>query len=120
MGSRALEKYFIFFWKTLLTYPRQCAIIQSHQGTQAPHRATGQATGREGKKIMSVQRYLNLTIDLRKNGFEVTMHEPESGETNKLRLPYSREGIGHGIQDELFSWVSLWAEENGIDFPGRW
>lgn len=78
------------------------------------------ATVREGKKMMHVQRNLNLTIDLRENGFEVTIREPESGETNQLTLPYSREEIGRGIQDELFSWISLWAEESGIDFSGRW
>ena len=70
--------------------------------------------------MMYVQRNLNLTITLDKNGVMVSIHEPESGETNQLALPYSREGIGRGIQDELFSWVSLWAEEDEIDFPGRW
>ena len=70
--------------------------------------------------MMHVQRNLNLTIDLRENGFEVTIHEPESGETNQFTLPYNREEIGWGIQDELFSWISLWAEEEGIDFPSRW
>lgn len=69
---------------------------------------------------MTMQRNLNLAIDLNKNGFKIIVHEPESGETNELTLPYSREGIGYGIQDELFSWVSLWAEEDGIDFPARW
>ena len=69
---------------------------------------------------MNVQRNLNLTINLNENDFEIAMQEPESGETNQFTLPYNREEIGRGIQDELFSWLSLWAEESGIDFSGRW
>lgn len=67
-----------------------------------------------------VQRNLNLTIRPNERGFEMGIHEPESGEVAQLVLPYNCDEIGTKIKNELFSWISLWAEEEGISFPGKW
>ena len=63
---------------------------------------------------------LNLTFRLNQENFEATIQEPESGEVAQFNLPYDRDKIAEGLKNELFSWLSIWAEDEGIDFPKRW
>lgn len=62
----------------------------------------------------AIQRTLNLTINLGKGGFEVEVHEPESGEVTHLSHPYSFDEhpeFDMAIGAEIYSWLSLWKDE---------
>lgn len=63
---------------------------------------------------------LNLTFKLNQENFEATIQEPESGEVAQFKLPYDRDKIAEGLKNELFSWLRIWAEDEGIDFPKHW
>lgn len=63
---------------------------------------------------------LNLTFRLNQENFKATIQEPESGEVAQFNLPYDRDKIAEGLKNELFSWLSIWAEDEGIDFPKHW
>lgn len=63
---------------------------------------------------------LNLTFRLNQENFKATIQEPESGEVAQFNLPYDRDKIAEGLKNELFSWLSIWAEDERIDFPKRW
>ncbi len=61
-----------------------------------------------------MQRTLELTIRINEDSFEVDVHEPESGEILQMQHPYSPDEhpeFDKAIGDEIYSWVSLWAEE---------
>lgn len=60
------------------------------------------------------ERTLNLTINLGKKGFEIKVHEPESGEVSHLSHPYSFDEhpeFDMAIGGEIYSWISLWMDE---------
>ena len=49
------------------------------------------------------------------------MYEPESGEVAQLQHPYSPDEhpkFDKAIGDEIYSWISVWAEE-GEERDGR-
>lgn len=61
-----------------------------------------------------MQRTLELTIRINEDSFEVDAYEPESGEIVQMQHPYSPDEhpeFDKAIGDEIYSWVSLWAEE---------
>lgn len=61
-----------------------------------------------------MQRTLELTIRINEDSFEVDVYEPESGEIVQMQHPYSPDEhpeFDKAIGDEIYSWVSLWAEE---------
>ena len=61
-----------------------------------------------------LQRTLNLTIRLNENDFEVDVYEPETGETVQFQHPYSPDEhpeFDRDIGAEIYSWISLWCEE---------
>lgn len=63
------------------------------------------------------QRTLELTIRLNADGFEVDVYEPESGEIKELQHPYMPDehpDFDKSIGDEIYSWLSLWYDEEGI------
>ena len=62
------------------------------------------------------QRTLELTIRLNADGFEVDVYEPESGEIKELQHPYMPDehpDFDKSIGDEIYSWLSLWYDEEG-------
>jgi len=61
-----------------------------------------------------MQRTLELTIRINEDSFEADVYEPESGEIVQMQHPYSPDEhpeFDKAIGDEIYSWVSLWAEE---------
>lgn len=63
-----------------------------------------------------MQRTLELTIRINENSFEVDVYEPESGEIVQMQHPYSPDEhpeFDKAIGDEIYSWLSLWADEMG-------
>jgi hypothetical protein len=68
-----------------------------------------------------MSRVLELTIRLNGDDFEVDVYEPESGEVAQIQYPYSPDEhpeFDKAIGDEIYSWISLWAEE-GEERDGR-
>lgn len=68
-----------------------------------------------------MSRVLELTIHLNGDNFEVDVYEPESGEVVQIQHPYSPDEhpqFDKAIGDEIYSWISLWAEE-GEERDGR-
>lgn len=68
-----------------------------------------------------MSRVLELTIRLNGDDFEVDVYEPESGEVVQIQHPYSPDEhpeFDKAIGDEIYSWISLWAEE-GEERDGR-
>ena len=68
-----------------------------------------------------MSRVLELTIHLNGDNFEVDVYEPESGEVVQIQHPYSQDEhpeFDKAIGDEIYSWISLWAEE-GEERDGR-
>ncbi len=68
-----------------------------------------------------MSRVLELTIRLNGDDFEVDVYEPESGEVAQIQRPYSPDEhpeFDKAIGDEIYSWISLWAEE-GEECDGR-
>lgn len=68
-----------------------------------------------------MSRVLELTIRLNGDDFEVDVYEPESGEVAQIQHPYSPDEhpeFNKAIGDEIYSWISLWAEE-GEERDGR-
>lgn len=68
-----------------------------------------------------MSRVLELTIRLNGDDFEVDVYEPESGEVAQIQHPYSpneHPEFDKAIGDEIYSWISLWAEE-GEERDGR-
>lgn len=68
----------------------------------------------ESTKIEDIQRTLDLTINLGKDGFEIEVREPESGEVTRISHPYSFDGhpeFDKAIGAEIYSWLSLWKDE---------
>ena len=68
-----------------------------------------------------MSRVLELTIHLNGDNFEVDVYEPESGEVAQIQYPYSPDEhpeFDKAIGDEIYSWISLWAEE-GEERDGR-
>lgn len=63
-----------------------------------------------------MQRSLELTIRLNENDFEVDVYEPESGEIAQMQFPYSPDEhpeFDEQIGREIYSWISLWADQEG-------
>lgn len=61
-----------------------------------------------------MQRTLELTIRLNDDDFEVDVCEPESGEVAQMQFPYSPDehpAFDQRIGEEIYSWLSLWADE---------
>lgn len=61
-----------------------------------------------------VQRTLKLTMRINGDSFEVDVYEPESGEIVQMQHPYSPDEhplFDKAIGDEIYSWLSLWADE---------
>lgn len=68
-----------------------------------------------------MSRVLELTIRLNGDDFEVDVYELESGEVAQIQYPYSPDEhpeFDKAIGDEIYSWISLWAEE-GEERDGR-
>lgn len=66
-----------------------------------------------------VQRTLELTIRINEDSFEVDVYEPESGEIVQIQHPYSPDEhpeFDKRIGNEIYSWLSLWAEEMEEDY----
>lgn len=62
------------------------------------------------------QRLLELTIRLNEDDFEVDVYEPESGEITQLQhqfTPDEHPDFDKSIGDEIYSWLSLWYDEEG-------
>lgn len=62
-----------------------------------------------------MQKMLELTVRINKNDFEVDVYEPESGEVVQMQhsfLPDEHPEFNKAIGDEIYSWISLWAEEH--------
>lgn len=63
-----------------------------------------------------MQRNLELTIRLNEDTFEVDVYEPESGEVTQMQFPYSpdeHQEFDEKISEEIYSWISLWADQEG-------
>ena len=61
-----------------------------------------------------MQRMLELTIRLNEDTFEVDVYEPETGDIAQMEFPYSPDEhpeLNEQIGAEIYSWISLWAEE---------
>ena len=61
-----------------------------------------------------IERHLDLTIRLRDGEVEVDVYEPESGEVSQIQLPLLFDGhhdFDEAIGREIYSWLSLWSEE---------
>lgn len=61
-----------------------------------------------------MQRTLELTIRLNDDDFEVDVCDPESGEVAQMQFPYSPDEhpeFDQQIGEEIYSWLSLWADE---------
>lgn len=61
-----------------------------------------------------MRRELELTIRLNEDDFAVDVYEPESGETSWMRFPFSPDEhpeFDRWIGEEIYSWISLWADE---------
>ncbi len=59
------------------------------------------------------ERGLDLTVRMYKDEFEIFVHEPESGEVDQKRFPYSFDEhpeFDKAIGNEIYSWLSLWAD----------
>lgn len=62
------------------------------------------------------QHSLELTIRLNEGHVEVDVYEPESGEVVQFEAPLSvneHPEFDKQIGEEIYSWLSLWAEEDG-------
>ena len=61
------------------------------------------------------QRYLELTIRMRDDGFfELDVYEPESGEVKQIEAPFSPDEhpeFDQAIGDEIYSWLRMWTKE---------
>lgn len=60
------------------------------------------------------QRVMELTIRFNEDDFEIDVYEPESGEVAQLQYPFSPDehtDFDKAIGDEIYSWLSLWANE---------
>lgn len=61
------------------------------------------------------QRYLELTIRMRDDGFfELDVYEPESGEVKQIETPFSPDEhpeFDQAIGDEIYSWLRMWTKE---------
>lgn len=65
-----------------------------------------------------MNRILELTIRLKEGFFEVDVYEPDSGEITQLEHSFSPDEhpeFDKAIGDEIYSWISLWAEEREED-----
>ena len=65
-----------------------------------------------------MSRTLELIIRLNEDTFEVDVYEPDSGKITQFQHPYSPDEhpeFDKAIGDEVYSWISLWAEERGED-----
>lgn len=64
---------------------------------------------------MKIQRTLNLSISLDEDEIEVTVSEPESGESKHFRnfafCPDEHPAFNEIIGEEIYSWISLWTDE---------
>lgn len=63
-------------------------------------------------------RHLDLDIQIEGEEFKVYVREPESGELICLQQPLSFDEhpeFDKAIGDEIYSWLSLWADENDCD-----
>ena len=61
-----------------------------------------------------MQKILELTIRLNGDNFEVDVNEPESGEIAQMQHPFSPDEhpeFDKSIGNEIYSWLSLWADE---------
>lgn len=61
-----------------------------------------------------MQRLLELTIRLNEDDFEVDVYEPETGECSQMQFPLSPDEhpeFDKAIGEEIYSWVSLWADQ---------
>lgn len=61
------------------------------------------------------QHSLELTFRLDGDHVEVDVYEPESGEVVQFEAPLSADEhpeFDKQIGDEIYSWLSLWAEED--------
>lgn len=65
-----------------------------------------------------MSRTLELTIRLNEDTFDVDVYEPDSGKITQFQHPYSPDEhpeFDKAIGDEIYLWISLWAEERGED-----
>lgn len=65
-----------------------------------------------------MQRTLELMIRLNDDDFEVDVYEPESGECSQMQFSFSPDEhpeFDKVIGEEIYSWVSLWADEKEED-----
>ena len=61
-----------------------------------------------------MQRNLLLTVRMNRDSFEVDVYEPESGEVSQIQFPYSfdeHSEFDSTIGNEIYSWLSLWKDE---------
>lgn len=62
-----------------------------------------------------IERHLELTIRLGDGEVEVDVYEPDSGEVMQLQHPLSFDehpDFDEAIGKEIYSWLSLWSEED--------
>ena len=55
-----------------------------------------------------MEKNLELTIRMDNDHVEIDIYEPESGECSQIDAPLS---FDKNIGDEIYSWLSLWADE---------
>lgn len=61
-----------------------------------------------------IERHLDLAIRIRGGEVEVDVYEPESGDVSQIQLPLSFDkhpDFDEAIGQEIYSWLSLWSEE---------
>ncbi len=70
-------------------------------------------SGEETEKPI-FNRHLDLDIRINDGDFEIDVYEPESGECIQMQHPLSFDEhpeFDKAIGNEIYSWLSLWAEE---------
>jgi len=61
-----------------------------------------------------MEKNLELTIRMDNDYVEIDIYEPESGECSQIDAPLSFDEhpeFDKNIGDEIYSWLSLWADE---------
>lgn len=69
---------------------------------------------KEDPSMDEFQRSLDLSIQFHTNAFNITVSEPESGETAQFQFPFSpddHQEFDSAIGREIYSWISLWLDE---------